>query len=102
MLNRIFLSLASIGTSLVLAYAHLSQWWRSGEETTTPTPLDSIHFYAGEMILSPNALLGFGLIFLLVGICSVVFTFLKKGKWVFFCFVATMILIWVRLAAGIR
>jgi len=89
---------------MVLAYAHLSQWWLSGEESNRPNPtqMDSIHFYTGEMVLSPNNLLGFGVLFLLVGICSVVFAFLKKWNVLFFCFVAAMILIWIRLAAGIR
>lgn len=104
MLNRIFLSLASIGTTLVLAYAHLSQWWISADESesSNPTPVDSIHFYTGEMILSPNALLGFGVLFFLLGICSLVFSILKKWKVVFFSFVAAMILIWIRIMAGIR
>jgi hypothetical protein len=104
MLNRIFLSLASIGTSLVLAYAHLSQWWIRGDESHSPnpTPVDNIHFYTGEMVLSPNALLGFGVLFLFVGISSLVCSILSKWKGVFLCFVVAMILIWIRISAGIR
>lgn len=104
MLNRIFLSLASIGTSLVLAYAHLYQWWISGEETETKTAssLDNIHFHADGMVLSPNALLGFGIVFLLIGISSLVCSIFGKWKGVFICFVAAMILIWIRISAGIR
>lgn len=104
MINRIFLSLASIGASLVLAYAHLSQWWISSKETNSPKPTqaDSIHFYTGEMVLSPNALLTFGILFLLIGISSLVFSILGKWKGVFLCFVVAMILIWIRISAGIR
>lgn len=104
MLNRIFLSLASIGVSLVLAYAHLSQWWLSREETVKAKPIkiDNIHFHAGEMVLSSDSLLVFGVLFLLVGICSVVVTLLRKWNIVFFCFVAAMVLIWIRITAGIQ
>lgn len=89
---------------MVLAYAHLSQWWISGEETEAKnsSSLDNIHFHADGMILSPNALLSFGIVFFLIGIFSLVCSILGKWKGVFICFVAAMILIWIRISVGIR
>nr|MBI1231287.1 hypothetical protein [Cytophagales bacterium] len=104
MLNRIVLSLASIGTCIVLAYAHLLQWWQTKDRISPKDypEVDNVHFFTTEMVLSQTGLFGFGALFLVTGVLAAVFSILGKWKGVFLCFVAAMILIWIRIAVGMR
>lgn len=101
MINRLIISLASILSSMVLAYAHLKEWWkiRSGLQSDSDIP-QSIHILSKTSLISPQATLVFGLLFLVIGLLSIIFSWLKYWHMVFFCFVAAMLTIWARIMVG--
>ncbi|WP_114751755.1 hypothetical protein [Pleomorphovibrio marinus] len=100
MVNRIIIAFASILSSGVLAYAHLMLYWQIQSGNIQPTE-EIAHIQSSLPVLERGQLLTFGLLFFGLCCASLVLTFLKKHKTTFACFVVTMLLIWVRMWAGI-
>lgn len=102
MINRLIISLASILSSLVLAYAHLREGWkmRSGLDSDNTEIPENIHILSPTGVISETAAFVFGFLFLVIGLLSLIFSLLKYWHAVFFCFVAAMLAIWIRVMVG--
>ncbi len=99
MVNRIFIAVASILSSGVLAYAHLMLYWEIQSGKVRPTEgIAQIH--ASLPLLKDGQVLGFGLLFFGLFCASMVFTLTKKNMATFACFVLIMLFIWVRMWMG--
>ncbi|MFC4870070.1 hypothetical protein [Negadavirga shengliensis] len=102
MINRLIISLASILSSLVLAYAHLKEGWkiRNGLDPDNAEIPENIHILSTTGVITETAAFVFGFLFLIIGLLAILFSWLKYWHAVFFCFVAAMLAIWVRVMVG--
>src|SRR5690554_6831472 len=103
-MNRFFLAFASIFTSGIFAFSYLNEWL-------------SVKFWDQPLLLKPSGdivypyfhqspalylrvMLIFGMLFFLLCLASVAFSFQKNQKNIFLCFVLTMLGILAAMVNG--
>lgn len=100
MINRLFVYIAALATSSILAYAHLRTYLDHISDGVSPISekMPQIH---GSMVLSPEMMLVFGVVFLLLSILAAYYSLRSDTSKVFFVLIITLVLVWIRLIAGI-
>jgi hypothetical protein len=103
-MDRFFLSFASIFSSGIFAVSYLKEWVSIkffGEEISLK-PSEEINYpyfhHSEELYL--RVLLIFGMLFLFLGIASVIYTLQKKWGKVFLCFTLSMLTILAAMVNG--
>ncbi|MCL6261514.1 hypothetical protein M3O96_20610 [Aquiflexum sp. TKW24L] len=94
-MNRFFVSFAAIASSGIFAYSYWREWISYkllGEELVLqPVEKAEVPYFHASEELYLRVLMSFGLLFSLILIVSIYFTYRQKWGWVFGCFVLSML-----------
>jgi hypothetical protein len=94
-MNRFFVAFAAIASSGIFTYSYWREWigyqWLGEELLLQPIEkAEAPYFHSSEDIYL-KVLMTFGLVFSIILIASIYFTYRQKWGWVFGCFVLSML-----------